>query len=320
VKNSGLWIASAAGAVLAFGLLACALAWKPTGPRRIAEVAGSERLGAGECKTCHEDVKGHEQIASYHQDCEACHGGGSVHADSQAKKDIRFPATADCLACHAAGRDTHLEWGTGEHSRAGLLCTDCHALHETTRHHLRTAPDTALAPRGGLRTIGESSRLCVTCHEDVAARLTFPSHHPVREGMLSCTSCHDPHEDQRVRPGGANQLCASCHQDHIGPWVFEHLPAAENCTTCHDPHGAPAPKLLATPQPVICLTCHSIADLWHHNTAGTGIRGNTGAKENFPPTGSGQAVGSLEARTFLRNCTNCHGAIHGSYSDPTLQR
>ena len=71
---------------------------------------------------------------------------------------------------------------------------------------------------------------------------------------------------------------------------------------------------------MICLSCHSLADLWHHNTGGTGIRGNVGATQDFPPAGSGQAVGSLEARTFLRNCTNCHGAIHGSYSDPTLQK
>ncbi len=314
--------AAIAGCVaLALVFAACALAWKPLGPRRTAPIADAEAIGADECKTCHGDVSGHEQMASFHRDCETCHGPGSVHAESEAKKDIRFPSTADCLTCHAPGRDTHLSWGSGEHSRAGLLCSDCHALHDNTRQLLRTAPATALAPRRtGVKGLDEASRLCTSCHEDIAARLTMPSHHPVQEGMMSCTSCHDPHEDRRVTAGGGDPRCASCHQDHMGPWVYEHLPVAERCDTCHDPHGAPAPKLLATPQPVICLSCHSLADLWHHNTSGTGVRGNTGATQDFPPAGSGQAVGSLEARTFLRNCTNCHGAIHGSFSDSTLQK
>jgi predicted CXXCH cytochrome family protein len=88
---------------------------------------------------------------------------------------------------------------------------------------------------------------------------------------------------------------------------------------CHDPHGAPADSLLSSPQPVVCLSCHTLADLWHHNTGGTGIRGNTAATTDFPPAGSGAAVKPLEARTFLRECTNCHGAIHGSVTDETLQ-
>jgi DmsE family decaheme c-type cytochrome len=308
-----VWAACAAAA-----LLACALAWTPTGPRRTALVAGAERIGAADCETCHEEVQGHARIAAYHADCEACHGGGSLHAESEEEVDIRFPTAGDCLACHAAGRDTHLAWGTGEHSRAGLLCSDCHNPHAVTRRSLRPAPEQALAPRA-LGQLDAASRLCVECHDDVAARFTFASRHPVREGMLACTSCHDPHEDRRVALGDRNQLCAGCHQDYVGPWVYEHVPVAEDCTECHDPHGAPAAALLDTPQPVLCLSCHSLADLWHHSSTGTGIPGNVTIDEDFPAPGSGAAIGLPEARTFLRDCTNCHGAIHGSYSDPTLQ-
>jgi DmsE family decaheme c-type cytochrome len=315
-------IAQATGAVLATALLACALAWTPTGSRRVAPVAGAERVGAGECAECHEAVQGHERIAAYHADCEACHGGGSLHAESEAVADIRHPANADCLACHLAGRDTHLAWGTGEHSRAGLLCSDCHAPHQTSRRHLRAPTAHALAPAGvapGLARSDDTTRLCVTCHEDVAARFQLPSRHPVRSGMLGCTSCHDPHEDARVTLGDRNARCQGCHQEQVGPWVFEHAPVAEDCTQCHDPHGAPAVALLDTPQPVLCLECHSLADTWHHNTGGTGVPGNTPIDDDFPAPGSGAAIGMLEARTFLRDCTNCHGAVHGSYTDPTLQ-
>lgn len=288
----------------------------------MAAVAGAERVGAGDCADCHGKVQGHERIAAYHADCEACHGGGSLHVESEAAADIRHPANADCLACHEAGRDTHLSWGTGEHSRAGLLCSDCHAPHVPARRHLRAPAASALAPAGvapGLGRADDTTRMCVTCHEDVAARFQLASRHPVRQGMLACTSCHDPHEDARVALGDRNARCQGCHPEQVGPWVFEHPPVAEDCTQCHDPHGAPSAPLLATPQPVLCLECHSLADTWHHNTAGTGIPGNTGITGDFPPPGSGQAIGRLEARTFLRGCTHCHGAVHGSYTDPNLQ-
>jgi DmsE family decaheme c-type cytochrome len=315
---------SAAIAAAACGaLLACALAWRPIAPRRIEPIAGATAIGSAECVDCHAKVGGHPKIASYHADCESCHGAGSVHAESQEPSDIRFPGTTDCLACHESGRDTHLAWGTGEHARAGLLCSDCHSGHETTRRHLRDASPAALALRstvpGGDQHADLRSLVCVECHEDVAARFQYPSHHPVREGMLACTSCHDPHGDSRVVHGDDTLRCTQCHQDYAGPWVYEHEPAAEDCTECHDPHGAPADDLLASPQPVVCLTCHSLADQWHHNTAGTGIRGNVGTDRDFPPSGSGAAIKPLEARTFLRECTNCHGAIHGSYTDETLQ-
>jgi DmsE family decaheme c-type cytochrome len=328
-RGHGRRARSADGARLALllavgaALGACAtLAWKPSGPRRVAPITGAEPIGAAECTPCHEDVQGHERIAAYHADCEACHGGGSLHAESEAVADIRHPSNGDCLACHAPGRDTHLAWGTGEHSRAGLLCSDCHNPHATTRHHLRSAERVALAPDSaapGASFWDATSRLCVDCHDDVGARFHLPSRHPVREGMMSCTSCHDPHEDSRVTLGERNARCFACHQDYAGPWIYEHQPVVEDCTQCHDPHGAPAQALLETPQPVICIECHSLADLWHHNTGSTGVPGSTPITEDRPPAGSSQAIKLLSARTFLRDCTNCHGAVHGSYSDPTLQ-
>ena len=131
---------------------------------------------------------------------------------------------------------------------------------------------------------------------------------------MACVSCHDPHEDQRVRVGDRNQLCAGCHQDYVGPWTFEHPPAVEDCTICHDPHGAVADRLLETPQPVICLSCHPVNDLWHHSVSGTGI--SDADYCSAPPC---QPITVLEAGTFLDRCTDCHGAVHGSYTDAHLR-
>jgi DmsE family decaheme c-type cytochrome len=303
---------SALALACALGAACAALQWKPLGSRRTAPIAGAESIGADECLVCHDEVQGHAKIASYHFDCESCHGPGSLHGDSEAKRDIRFPPNQDCLACHAVGFDTHLEWGTGEHSRAGVLCSDCHNPHAIEKHHLRTLKQT------GLRHMDATSSLCVECHRDVGSRLVMPSHHPVAEGAMACVACHDPHEDSRVAFGDAAQRCATCHQDVVGPWIFEHPPVVEDCTLCHDPHGAVGQNLLETVQPVICLSCHSLTDQFHHDVSATGILGNRTIDQDRP-TAPGQVVTRQEGMTFLRRCTDCHGAIHGSYTDEHLR-
>lgn len=268
-------------------ITACVTVWSPPEPKsyhRTAEIADAEEVGFDECITCHEDVGGHAPIPTYHAECESCHGLGSVHADSEEPVDIRFPSSADCLGCHESGRTTHLAWATGEHERAGLICSDCHNVHNREPLHVRQVQ------RVAFRRSDPNSALCVQCHQDVASRLSFPSHHPVREGMLSCTDCHAPHGDRRSALGDRTRLCAGCHQDHAGPWIFEHAPVAEDCTTCHNPHGSASYDLLDTSQPALCLSCHTVASFG----------------------GFLHAPGA----TFYTRCTDCHGAIHGSYESP----
>ena len=280
--------ATALGAFLA----ACVSTWPPGEPlyyHRTAPVAEAEPVGAYECEICHEDVHGYAAAPTYHQDCEACHGGGSIHIDSEEIADIRFPANDDCLACHQTGRDTHLAWSTSEHARSGVLCTDCHASHEREPQHVRRV-DRFAGP--AFDHAQGTTRLCVSCHTDVAARLDLPSHHPVREGMLGCTDCHAPHEDQRLTLGPATASCTGCHQDVAGPWVFEHAPVTEDCGHCHEPHGSVSPDLLTVTQPAACISCHSVA--------------TTGASHN--------------PQALVSQCSDCHNAVHGSYTDPTLRK
>jgi DmsE family decaheme c-type cytochrome len=163
-----------------------------------------------------------------------------------------------------------------------------------------------------------ASQLCVGCHRDVEAQLTYPSHHPVAEGGLSCLSCHDPHEDRRVSAIDPNRRCGSCHQDFEGPWIFEHPPVVEGCTTCHNPHGAVGDDLLEVVQPAICLSCHTLNDAWHHDPVGSGILDNTTISEDNPRTPTERII-VQEAQLFFRRCTDCHGAVHGSYTDEHLR-
>jgi DmsE family decaheme c-type cytochrome len=134
--------------------------------------------------------------------------------------------------------------------------------------------------------------MCASCHAEVAARFDLPSHHPIREGMLRCTDCHPPHRERRVSLGARTQLCTGCHQDYAGPWIWEHAPVAEDCGYCHVPHGASAQGLLEVTQPGSCISCHSLA-----------------------------AMGAVhDPWALLDRCTDCHSAIHGSYTDPHLRR
>jgi len=235
------------------------------------------------CQTCHVAMEGHK-VNPYHSDCLACHTPEPKHLVEGGKGTMKFPASDNCLSCHKSNDHKRMNWAFAAHQKAGLECRDCHGVH---------APKVK-AVNIGMWKSDRNSQLCMNCHKDIAARMNMPSHHPVKEGGLSCTSCHDPHSGTQTTLAGKNSQCAQCHQAITGPKVFEHAPVVEDCTNCHNPHGSPNRRLLQLAQPMQCLQCHSITAN-RHTTAGT----LNGAQ--------------------LRNCTNCHSAIHGSHSDPKLK-
>ena len=131
-------------------------------------------MGADECGVCHENVQGHELMPAYHSQCESCHGGGSLHAESEETADIRFPANNDCMGCHAIGFASHQQWDDGDHDAAGVLCSDCHNSHNRQPKDLRV-----IKTKRRFREADDASRLCVQCHSEIEARFQMPSHHPV---------------------------------------------------------------------------------------------------------------------------------------------
>ena len=95
------------------------------------------------------------------------------------------------------------KWSFGQHAKAAIACSGCHTIHVS-----RTP--TGLEGRG--KRIDRVSTMCATCHTDVMARFRMPSHHPVTEGAMSCTSCHDPHSGERTSLVMAQPaLCIQCH-------------------------------------------------------------------------------------------------------------
>jgi DmsE family decaheme c-type cytochrome len=285
--------AAVAIAVVAAVAIACVSQWKPPqqqGYHHTDPVEGAgRRIGAEACRDCHASFDGHFMASQAHVDCESCHGPAELHAHTASARDIAYPANAECAACHQIGERTLLSWSSSVHARSNVICSDCHDTHNREPRHVREAEtrQRVVLPRASATT-----QMCSGCHAEVVAQLGLPSHHPVGEGMLDCTDCHDPHRNTAMTRGPRTQLCTACHQEVQGPWIHEHPPVNEDCGYCHTPHGATADNLLETSQPAACISCHTLP------TAG--------------------AVHDPYA--FTTRCTDCHNAVHGSYTDPVLRR
>lgn len=245
-------------------------------------------LTGKQCVECHE-VEARMHV--YHSDCATCHTGADAHAKAEKPKTVKVgkPASPQCLSCHETDK-RRMHFSIAEHNKAGIQCGDCHGLHAPKIKSLNSQQE-----KGGKTTV-----LCATCHQDVVARFSMSSHHPIKEGGATCTGCHDPHASNQAMLGGKTAQCTTCHQAVRGPHAFEHPPVAEDCATCHDPHGSPNRKLLSVAQPMQCLQCHSLAGNRH---------GQAGAANNTQ-----RITGAV-----LRDCASCHGAIHGSSADQHLR-
>jgi DmsE family decaheme c-type cytochrome len=297
VVQQRLWLAAALvyGAAVFFGSQTSRAQAPPAHPPGY--------VGSDTCLACHDDkaqtLKGtpHAQAKNPRspeatQGCESCHGPGQAHVDDDAKGHIRKfgeiksgEINQTCLSCHNRGE--HAGWEGSTHERRDLNCTTCHSVHspKAASHQLVKATET---------------QLCATCHRlQVAKTERAVAHMPVREGKMSCSSCHNPHGSisnvKALKVGSSvNETCYSCHAEMRGPVLWEHAPVRENCTTCHDPHGSSNDRMLAVRMPMLCQRCHVASS---HPSSIYDNNAITVKKSN---------------RMFGRSCMNCHQNIHGS--------
>jgi DmsE family decaheme c-type cytochrome len=258
--------------------------------------AGSEFVGDPKvCADCHEDsvtkyrhttharaFSANPRTALEKMDCESCHGPMSKHVENPTTEFSLSNISAEgraqvCLQCHSAGKNqTH--WQGSAHSASGVACDSCHVVMERRS-------DVAL-----LATPDEKST-CYSCHSEVRASMQKSSHHPVREGKMACSSCHNPHGStgpSMVRRATITETCQSCHQDKRGPFLWEHPPARDNCASCHDAHGSNNRSMLQAKGEFLCLQCH-----------------NYGGHINVPRYN--RTSGPVQ-----QGCVNCHVTPHGS--------
>jgi len=259
---------------------------QPAGQESAAQVCFDchDTMAEGYMTNLHSIIDTKGISADYHADnsCAVCHSDWEKHLEDGggvsnilAFKDTDTPNAKNkqCLQCHFKDNSRFM---ASPHGKSALDCTTCHVIHADS-------PKPALLKTNATKT-------CYACHDGVFAQFQLNERHRLQEGIMSCATCHDPHEpSSRERLGGfKQQACLKCHTDKGGPFLYEHgASRIEGCTACHEVHGSPNRHML-THQSIsdLCFSCHTFAPSWHsrftHDTS---------------------------------NCTTCHSTIHGSNLD-----
>lgn len=230
------------------------------------------------------------------QSCMTCHGKSEAHMQAPAEgakrvqpdvvfdRDSKTPVALrnqTCLNCHEKGLRMH--WKGSRHETANVDCASCHVAH--------TQSDPILAKE-------TEAEACFGCHKGRRAEMLRPSTHPMREGQVSCSGCHDPHGSagpKLLTKQTVNETCYTCHADKRGPFLWEHQPVGEDCTLCHKPHGSAQPAMLTQRSPFLCQQCHQAQ-----------------GHPSVPGLPSGLPDGSPSVTLLASGCANCHSQVHGS--------
>lgn len=272
------------------------------------------------CTRCHDEMEAKPILSIYQTRhgvkadarapvCQDCHGESEAHVNTPPKAqtfpltDTRFlgqhdksrrnslatgqSPTGSCLSCHQ--RNTARHWQGSTHERQDLACHDCHTIH---------------APQDPILVRKNQPKACLACHPTERMQLHLPSAHPVMNGKMVCSDCHNPHGStgpKLLQQENIQATCLHCHPDKRGPFLWEHAPVTEDCTACHAPHGATTRPLLKMRSPWLCQQCHSASK--HPATAYSSNSGlNVGILASINNT----------SQLALRGCNNCHSQVHGS--------
>lgn len=246
--------------------------------------------------------------------CTDCHGESKTHIDYKGKDkppkpDRTFGKTSTtsalakteaCLSCHQAdAKRSH--WEGSAHQSKDVACSSCHQVH---------------AARDKVRDRRAQAEVCYTCHKEQRTQMSRPSHHPIPEGKMGCSDCHNAHGSvgpKLMKRDSVVETCYTCHMEKRGPFVHNHEPVSDDCSNCHNPHGTVAESMLKVRAPFLCHQCHTPHGGFIPQLLGAQATANTA-------TQSGRSTTNL---TQGRSCMNCHTQVHGtnnpSMTNPTPQ-
>ncbi|HEY6821109.1 MAG TPA: DmsE family decaheme c-type cytochrome [Burkholderiales bacterium] len=273
--------------------------------------------GDAKCTRCH-DAEDNPQILQIGKTrhgtradgrtptCTSCHGESETHVNKPAdaterpKPDRTFTKKSTtpiaerneaCMSCHRKDSQRS-HWEGSQHQSRDVACSSCHQIHtdhDKVREKL-TQPE-----------------VCFTCHKEQRTQINRPSRHPIPEGKVVCSDCHNPHGSvgpKLVKRDSVNETCYTCHMEKRGPFVHNHEPVNEDCMNCHNPHGTVAENMLKYRPPFLCQQCHNPHGAFEPQILGRQAPGNA----------LGATSGGKNAISFsmARGCTNCHTEVHGS--------
>lgn len=283
-------------------------------PSSIAADAPKDIVLKGDavCTACHDEADSPELLAigktrhgtradSRTPSCTSCHGKSKDHVDYKGsakppKPDVTFgtktktPTDARngaCQECHKSDpKRSH--WEGSIHQARDVACSSCHKIH---------------VAKDAVRDKRTQSEACFNCHKEQRTQVNKPSHHPIVEGKMGCSDCHNVHGSpgpMLMTRNSVVETCYTCHMEKRGPFVRNHQPVAEDCSACHNPHGTTAESMLKARPPFLCHTCHSSPHAPIQPALATGAPG--AVRGWFNPSDITQG----------RACLNCHTQIHGS--------
>lgn len=174
----------------------------------LPQIEDAQYIGSKTCAACHEKQAQEFTLTSHSRvlaekgkvlggGCEACHGPGSSHADSQSKKDIVRYSPENCFSCHMEKRGEFLLQHHHPVPEGRMKCTDCHSPHKAELETMNTV------------SIQKSDQACFKCHKNLKGPYVF-EHDPMREG---CQTCHNPHGSvyDKMLIADQTNLCLRCH-------------------------------------------------------------------------------------------------------------
>lgn len=268
------------------------------------------------CTRCHDQSEMNPVLSIYQTrhgvktddrtpSCQSCHGTSEAHIKNSANAEERPPvdflskrakATSKdieaCVGCHKSGTRSH--WSGSAHESSNVLCTSCHQMH---------------THQDKVRNKVTQPEVCFACHKEQRAQYTRPSRHPIKDGKMACSDCHNPHGSAGPRLMQRDSITATCHTCHMekrGPFIRNHQPVQEDCSICHNPHGTTTPNLLKARPPFLCQQCHE-------PSSHQGLSAST-------PVPSPVTAGNVTVNnTLARGCLNCHTNIHGTNNPVNLR-
>ena len=226
---------------------------------------------------------------------------GTFERDIETGK-AKYAGMETCALCHEKtvkdfSTSTHFKISIADPKVEGEGCESCHGPGSL---HVDGEGD-----KSKIMNPVKDPKACYRCHIEQKMEFSLEYHHPVPEGRISCSDCHELHKGEAkpwsaTSAEGRNELCFECHPDKKGPYVYPHSAIDEGCTVCHSVHGSINDKMLVMRDSTLCLQCH--------------------AQPDYPTIGRNNHSGATRVQAGACFSGGCHVDVHGSNFLPHLRR